>query len=307
MNEPAIELRGLRKSFGKKEVLAGVDLTVPAGATFALLGRNGVGKTTTIKVLLGLIKPDAGMAHVLGLDPLRQSIEVRRRVGYMAENQTMHGWMKISEMIWFCSRFYPTWDADEAERLRSAFELPAEQRIRTLSKGQNSRLALLLALAHKPSLVILDDPTLGLDPIARKDFLREVIGRLQSRSATVFFSTHLLYEIEPVADYVAIMEEGRIVRAAPTDELREQVKRVILEPRDPAAVRDLPGLLDIQPAGGRLAFVVEDYPAAAEQLAAMSASAIETVDLNLDEIFEAYVIGRVDVPGDTTTVTTRVA
>ena len=298
MTDCAIEVTGLRKAFGKTDVLRGVDLAVPSGATFALLGRNGVGKTTTIKALLGLLKPDGGTCRVLGLDPQKDAIEIRQRIGYMAENQTMHGWMKIKEMIWFCSRFYPTWDADEAERLRLAFDLPADRKIKALSKGQNSRLALLLALSHRPDLVILDEPTLGLDPIARKDFLREVIGRLQSRSATVFFSTHLLYEIEPVADHVAIMEGGTIVRHGTTDELRGAVKRVVLEPSAPAALSEVPGLLDVQRTGRKWAVVVEDYVAAADALRQLSVSPPEIVDLNLDEIFEAYVIGRTEVGED---------
>jgi ABC-2 type transport system ATP-binding protein len=298
MKEPAIEISGLQKSFGKTQVLNDVDLSVPAGSTFALLGRNGVGKTTTIKILLGLAEPDQGSCRVLGLDPRNQSVEIRQRIGYMAEGQTMHGWMKIKEIIWFCSRFYPSWNPDEAERLRDAFDLDPNQKVKNLSKGQNSRLALLLALAHTPELVILDDPTLGLDPIARKDFLREVIVRLQSRNATIFFSTHLLYEIEPVADYVAIMEGGKIIRRARTDELRDQVKRVMIEPKTRGALGDAPGVLDVQNVGRRLGVVVEDIQAALDPLAGLSASVPEVLDMNLDEIFEAYVAGRPEPPKD---------
>jgi ABC-2 type transport system ATP-binding protein len=164
-----------------------------------------------------------------------------------------------------------------------------------LSKGQTSRLALLLALAHHPRLVILDDPTLGLDPIARRDFLRDVIGYLQAAGVTVFFSSHLLYEIEPICDRVAILHEGRILKSSTVDALRESVKRVVIEPVPEAQVSRLPGLLDVQVSDGRWAVSVEDIAAARQPLAAMSCGEPVVVDLNLDEIFEAYVIGRREV------------
>lgn len=287
---PAIELRGVTKRFGRKPVLNGVDLVVPAGQTFAFLGRNGMGKTTTIRTLLGLLAPDAGDVRVLGLDPRKQSLEVRRRVGYVAEDQQMFGWMRVSELTSFMAPFYPTWDAAHAKRLADQFELPAKTKVKHLSKGQGVRLALLLALAHRPELVVLDDPTLGLDPIMRKEFLRDVVTHLQGERVTVFFSSHLLYEVEPVADAVAILDRGRVVRLAATDELREKVKRLVAPADAEAALRKLPGLLDLTRGGRQVAAVVEDVDAALEALPA--GVDVQTVDLNLDEIFEAYVIGR---------------
>lgn len=198
MSELMIEIRGLSKSFGRTRVLDGVDLTVPRGSVFGFLGLNGAGKSTTIRILLGLLRADGGSCRVAGTNPLHEPIATRRRVGYMAENQTMYAWMKVAEMSAWCGRFYPSWDAGLAEALRRQMGLAADAKIGTLSKGQTSKLALLLALAHRPELVILDDPVLGLDPLARRDFLREVIGQLQARDVTVFFSSHLLYEIEPV-------------------------------------------------------------------------------------------------------------
>jgi len=164
-----------------------------------------------------------------------------------------------------------------------------------LSKGQSSRLALLLALAHHPQTVILDDPTLGLDPIARRDFLRDVIGYLQSAGVTVFFSSHLLYEIEPICDRIAILHEGRILKCASVDELRNSVKRIVLRPKDQAQVSDIPGLLDIEAREGQWAVTVEDVQAAQPVLAGRSENGVSVLDLNLDEIFEAYVIGRHEV------------
>jgi ABC-2 type transport system ATP-binding protein len=175
-------------------------------------------------------------------------------------------------------------------------KLDADALVGSLSKGQTSRLALLLALAHHPRTVILDDPTLGLDPVARRDFLRDVIGHLQAAGATVFFSSHLLYEIEPICDRVAILHEGRIIKAAGVDELRERVKRVLLPPDASPRPSEVPGLLDIQSVDGRWTVTVEDIEDARPVLATMSRDGFSVVDLNLDEIFEAYVIGRRELP-----------
>ena len=237
-----IEVRNLTKFYGKSRGIVDVSFDVQEGEIFGFIGPNGAGKSTTIRILLGLLRPEGGACRVAGTDPLHEPIATRRRVGYMAENQTMYAWMKVGEIIAWCGRFYPNWDAGLAEELRGQMGLAADAKVGTLSKGQTSKLALLLALAHRPELVILDDPVLGLDPLARRDFLRDVIGQLQARDVTVFFSSHLLYEIEPICDHVAILHGGRIVVSEPVEALRTRVKRVELRPRGagmPAALRHL--------------------------------------------------------------------
>ncbi len=289
--QPVIEMRDVAKSFGRNTVLRGLDLTVPPGQTFAFLGRNGAGKTTTIRTLLGLLKPDAGQVRVLGLDPQKNPLEIRRRVGYVAEDQTMFGWMRVGQLLSFIAPFYPTWDAAWAKQLSDRFELPLKTRVKHLSKGQGVRVALLLALAHRPELVILDDPTLGLDPIMRKEFLRDLVTYLQGERVSVFFSSHLLYEIEPVADSVVILDHGRVLRQAETEQLRANVKRLVAPAELEQVLRGLPGILDFSRRGRQVAVVVEDIESARSALAASDA-AVQEIDLNLDEIFEAYVIGR---------------
>jgi ABC-2 type transport system ATP-binding protein len=287
-----IDIQGLTKSFGSHRVLAGVDLHVPRGSIFGFLGLNGTGKSTTIRILLGLLQPDGGTCRVADTDPVAEPVEVRRRVGYMAENQTMYGWMRVRELIDWCGRFYPRWDARLAHELREQTHLSPDAKVGSLSKGQTSKLALLLALAHRPELVILDDPVLGLDPLARRDLLRDVIGQLQARDVTVFFSSHLLYEIEPICDRVAILHEGRIIASEAVDTLRARVKRVELRPRPAVDLAGVPGLLDVQRDGEQWSLVTADIEAARGPLQAISADGVRTVDLNLDEIFEAYVAGR---------------
>ena len=293
MSDPAIAVQGLAKRFGRNRVLDNLTFTVPRGKTYAFLGRNGAGKTTTIRILMGLDRPDAGTASFLGLSPAKDAMDIRCRVGYMAEDQTMFGWMRLSETLAFLAPFYPTWDPGLAHDLLKRFDLPAKTRVKNLSKGQNCRLALLLALAHRPELVILDDPTLGLDPIMRKEFLRDVVGYLQGGGVTVFFSSHLLYEIEPVADMVGILEDGRMILQADTETLRDNVKQLILPTDAYEKLDEIPGQLDVVTRGPQTAVVLEN---AEETLQSLASSGItpQVNDLNLDEIFEAYVIGKRD-------------
>lgn len=288
----AIEVSGLRFGYGAKEVLRGVDMHVPEGSIFGFLGRNGAGKTTLIKLLLGLLRPAAGTCRVLGLEAAREPIAVRERIGFMAEDQRMYGWMRVEQLVNWVASLYPKWDFSLSKQLLDRMELPRRSKVGTLSKGQNSRLALLLALGHRPKLVILDDPTLGLDPISRKEFLRDVINLLQSDGVTVFFSSHLLYEIEPVADRVAILHEGRIVRTGRTKELREDVRRLIFTPRPDARLDRLGNVLDIRRSGGAVAVTLSEFnDAHRAAVVAMSQGNVQEQSLNLDEIFESYVIG----------------
>ncbi len=226
ITDPVIELRDIRKRFRKTAVLEGVNLRVPAGKTYAFLGRNGAGKTTTIRMLMGLLKPDAGRVRVLGLDPEKDAMAIRRQVGYLAEDQQMWGWMKVREIIRFIAAFYPTWDMPYGETTSRKISIGVGDENQTSVERAECSAGAAACVAHRPKLMILDDPALGLDPIMRKDFLRDVVEHLQGQNITVFFSSHLLYEVEPVADIVGILDKGVIVREAGTEELRNTVKRL---------------------------------------------------------------------------------
>jgi len=293
MTNPVIRVDGIRKQFRGKEVLKGVSFEVQAGQTYAFLGRNGAGKTTLIRMLLGLLAPDAGSVSILGINPRTNPLAVRRRVGYLAEDQKMFGWMTIEQIVRFIAPFYDAWDDSLADQYLDQFELPRQTKIKHLSKGQNVRLGLVLALAHRPEVVILDDPVLGLDPIMRKEFNRDLIAHLQGEGRTVLYSSHLLYEVEPVADAVGILHKGQIVRQGATEDLRDQVKRLLVPA---AAFGQLNGLkvLDVTDAGDRTALTVDDAPNAIAALHRIGVEP-EIVDLNLDEIFEAFVIGRPEI------------
>ena len=292
MSDSAIEINDLRFSYGRNHVLQGLNLYVPEGSIFGFLGRNGTGKTTTIKLLLGLIQPSSGNCRVLGLDTVADALPIRRKVGYMAEDQQMYGWMRIRQIVNWVGSFYPDWDDDLINSLLEGFQLSPETKVKTLSKGQNSRLALLLALGHRPKVVILDDPTLGLDPIARRDFLRNVIDLLQTNGVTVFFSSHLLYEIEPVADHIAIIDNGTIIKTGKTDWIRDTIKRFILTPKPGIDFKRVDGVLDVVRSGESVSLTIEDCDRNKKSaLKEISTNGLQEEALNLDEIFEAYVIG----------------
>ena len=291
MSDLAIQVDHIAKSFGTQQVLRDVSLSIPSGQTFALLGRNGAGKTTTIRVLLGLLQADAGTVRLNGMDPTRDPLGVRRHVGYLAEDQTMYGWMTPVELCNFLAPFYPTWDMRWAHNYLDRFEIPLHTRIGRLSKGQSVKLGLIVALAHRPPIVILDDPAMGLDPIARKEFNRDLVEHLQSSGCTVLYSSHLLDEVEAVADGVAILDGGQIVRADTTDLLREEVKQILLPVESVAGTPPPEGLLDVRRHEGRLAFTTDGARRYVEQLAERGIE-YDVIDLRLDEIFEAFVIGR---------------
>jgi ABC-2 type transport system ATP-binding protein len=293
MSNLAIEMQGVYKSFRRTQVLTGLSLKVQRGKTFAFLGRNAIGKTTAIRMLLGLLNRDGGEIRVLGYDPEKEPLEVRSRVGYLAEDQQMYGWMRVDEILRFVAPFYGTWDHDLALKYIREFELPLGTKIKHLSKGQNVRLGLILALAHRPEVVILDDPVLGLDPVMRKQFNRDLITHLQGEGRTVFYSSHLLYEVEPIADEVAILHEGRLLRQADTETLRRDVKQFVLDRPALETIRDDLALLDLQIAGEDVAVTVENA-SAISALLQREGLRHRAVDLNLDEIFTAYVAGNRD-------------
>ena len=279
-------------------MLQNVSLNIPAGQTFALLGRNGAGKTTMIRILLGLIPADSGNAQLGGIDPAIDPLTVRSHVGYLAEDQTMYGWMTPIELCRFLAPFYPTWDMNWARDYLDRFGIPQHRRIGRLSKGQSVKLGLVVALAHHPPIVILDDPAMGLDPIARKEFNRDLVEHLQTSGCTVLYSSHLLDEVEAIADAVGILDHGRIVRTGTTDLLRDEIKQILLSCDSVVGTSQPEGLLDVCRHEDRLAVIIDHAENYVRQLIAKGIDH-DVVDLSLDEIFEAFVIGRTqDWPGN---------
>ena len=220
-----IFIENISKHYREQTALEGLSLKVPEGAVFGLLGENGAGKTTTLSILLGLIKADGGSARVLGLDPARDGLEIRRRVGYVPEQPALYDWMTVAEIGWFAAGFHPEavtgtggYQARYAD-LTQGFGLPPKRKIKELSKGMRAKVSLSLALAADPRLLILDEPTSGLDTMVRREFLESMVD-LAANGQTVLLSSHQIAEVERVASHVALLHQGRLILTEPLDDLR---------------------------------------------------------------------------------------
>jgi ABC-2 type transport system ATP-binding protein len=225
-----IETTDLCKRYDDVEALNGLNLQVPAGSIYGFLGRNGAGKTTAVKVLLGMVRPSSGSARVFGLraDLQQTSVEIRRRTGFVSDEKDLYDYMTIEEMVRFTAPFFPRWRADLEERYRRRFDLPADRKVKTLSRGMRTKLALLLTLCRGVELLVLDEPTSGLDPAMTEEVLQALVAHVASEEMTVFFSSHQIAEVDQIADHVAIINRGRVVVSGGLDELREDYRRIQL-------------------------------------------------------------------------------
>ena len=214
-----IEIENLDRRFKDKQALSEISLTVPAGSVFGLVGENGAGKTTLINHMLGFLKAQTGSVKVFGFDPVINPPEVLSRIGYLSEDRMLPDWMRISQYAGYLRNFYPRWDQSLEKELMETFELNPKQRIKSLSRGQRARAGLLCALSHRPELLILDEPSSGLDVIVRRDILAAIIRNVVSDGRTVVFSSHLLEEVERVSDHLAFLNSGRIVLQGPLEEV----------------------------------------------------------------------------------------
>jgi ABC-2 type transport system ATP-binding protein len=229
-NAFAVATHGLSMRYGSETALEGVDLRVPEGAVYILIGPNGAGKSTAMKVLLNLERPDAGRAEVFGLDTAMRGPEVRAQIGYVPEQHAHdYGWMTCGRLIEHVAAHYPAWDHAYAAHLIDGFGIRGERKVGTLSKGEARRLQLLLALAHRPPLLLLDEPTDGLDPLVRNRTLAQLAEHLADTPTTVLIATHHIHEVESLADHVGVLGAGRLVAQMSRDELRRTVLRYRVE------------------------------------------------------------------------------
>ena len=223
--EPVIRLENVTKRYGSQIALDHVTLDVPPGIVFALLGENGAGKTTAIRVLLGLTDPDAGKATVLGINSTRHGHDVRSRVGYVPERPTLYEWMTVSEIGWFTAGFYGSGFFQRYLHLAADYQLPLKRQIKSLSKGMRAKVSLSLALAHEPELLILDEPTSGLDTLVRREFLEGMVD-IAAAGRTVLLSSHQIGEVERVADIVAILRAGKLLLVERLETLKDQIREL---------------------------------------------------------------------------------
>jgi ABC-2 type transport system ATP-binding protein len=287
--ESVVEVKNLSRRFGEKLALDDVNFRVPAGTVVGLVGENGAGKTTLIKHILGLLKAQTGSVRAFGRDPVADPVGVLSRIGYLSEEPDMPGWMRVQELIRYVAAFYPTWDHDYAEQLRREFGLDPAAKVKQLSKGQRARAGLLVALAYRPELLLLDEPSSGLDPIVRRDILGAIIRTIADEGRTVLFSSHLLAEVERVSDQVAMIKSGRVLFCDSLDRIKQSHARLTLQFASPQAKPPLlAGALAWDGSGCEWTAVCAGPPKQLQSAAAaVGARIVEQAGLSLDEIFIA--------------------
>src|SRR5687767_7808411 len=263
----AITTSGLTKYYGRRCVVNSLDLRVPEGSVYGLLGRNGSGKSTTLKMLMGMVRPDRGSAQLLGEDVATFSPAARARIAYIAEGHPFFRWMTIDEAVRFTRSFYSHWNNELLEQILDHFALPRRAKIRRLSHGQRAQVSLALAVAPDPELLILDDPTLGLDTVVRRDFLESLIQIIQRQGRTILISSHILADVERVADRIGILVDGVLRVDCPTDHFKASLRKVALEfAGEPPTFPACDGLVSTWRVGNRLEVVIVGYGALQQQL-----------------------------------------
>ena len=288
MTERALTFEKVTRRFGRTVALSAVDLQVEPGTVLGLIGRNGAGKTTALRLAMGTLWPDAGAVRTLGLDPVTRGREVARRAALLSEESSLYSWMTIDEIVRFASRLHPRWDAALAAKLREELALDPTKRIKALSRGTRAKVALLLAAAARPELLLLDDPTAGLDPLVRREVLEGVLRAVSDEGGSVVYASHLVHDVERIADRVVVFDAGKIRLDGELDALKARIRRAraVFDGDAPAA--SVEGAIDLV-ADGRVLTVTADAENGALEsaLRALGAREVAIESLSLEEILVA--------------------
>lgn len=285
-----VEIRDLSRHFGSRCALHRIHLRIPRGSVFGLVGVNGSGKTTLIKHILGLLKAQSGSVRVFGLDPVAHPVQVLSRIGYLSEDCDLPNWMRIGELLRYTGSFYPDWDQRYALALCQRFMLDPRLKVNTLSRGLRARTGLVVALAHRPDLLVLDEPSSGLDPLARRDILEAIVKTVSREGHTVLFSSHLLDEVERVADHAALLDSGRLIFAGELDAIRDRHRRLTLRFTEPRSTPPaLAGVLSWQGGGREWTAVCEgELESLRRAAASVGGQVVDHAVPHLDELLSAH-------------------
>ncbi len=285
----AIDTQQLTKRYGTLDAVRSLDLKVARHGITGFLGRNGAGKSTTIKMLLGMTRPTSGSGTMVNrrIDHPRESLEARRRVAYVAEDKQTYAYMTVEQMIRFTRSFYTDWQPDLERRLLDELGLPARRKVKALSKGMRTKLALLLALARRPELLILDEPSEGLDPVSIEELLQTLVATA-AEGTTIFFSSHQIAEVERIADRVCIIDHGQLVADLSLDDMRQEYRRITLgftsEP--PVADFHMPGVEHVRTSGRQMdVFVTQNAAAVVERARRTAVVSLDVTPLTLRDVF----------------------
>ncbi|MBI5095920.1 MAG: ABC transporter ATP-binding protein [Candidatus Hydrogenedentes bacterium] len=291
MDAQAITIRGLEKSFSRFK-LGPIDLNVPKGAIYGLIGSNGAGKTTTIDLIMGMGREDAGTIEVFGLDHTQDEVTVKLQVGFVSPELSFAPWSKISRLVTFIRAFYPDWDDAYCTELMQRLKLNWGDRIGTLSFGAKTKLNLLLALSHRPALLLLDEPLVGLDAVSKQEVFTELLDAVQDENRTVLISSHNLDDIERFADHIGILHDGQLLLEGPTSELVERFKMVHCVSTNGTTPGGFPGVYVQKQDGARWRILIDTKENALDRLSAQGMTDITTAPVTLEELFVALVKGR---------------
>ena len=298
MSNAVIEVDSLCRRFRKKTALDHVNLRLEQGTVLGLVGENGAGKTTLIKHLLGLFKAQSGTVRVFGLDPVLNPKDVLSRIGFLSEDRDMPEWMTVQQYMTYTRAFYSTWDTSYAESLISQFALDTSQKIKNLSRGERAKTGLLMALAYKPDLLLFDEPSSGLDPVVRRDMLGAIVRTIAEEGRTVVLSSHLLDEVERVADTIVMIHQGQIILSDRMEQIRGDFHRLTLRLEAPSETCPaLPGMLSCE--GGPVEWSLvckenlETIRRTAEEL---NTQIVDLTSPTLDDIFVAHAKGKNSEP-----------
>jgi ABC-2 type transport system ATP-binding protein len=289
MEQTVVDVNDLSRSFGGKTALDGISFRATAGQVYGLVGSNGAGKTTLLKHLLGLWRATTGSVRVFGLDPVRDPVGVLSRIGYLSEERDLPEWMRVDELMSYTQAYHPTWDASYARELLETFALDPAKKIKELSKGMRAQAGLIAAVAHRPELLILDEPSSGLDAVVRRDILDAVVRAVADDGRTVIFSSHLLDEVERMSDHVTMIQNGRVTLSGALDDVRGTYQRSRVHFVDYLAHPPVLDTVLVMEGGGRAWSVI--HSGSLEQfrhsVRACGGEVVESRDATLEEIFLA--------------------
>ena len=291
-----VETSDLTKRYGDFEAVRGLTFGVPEHSICAFLGQNGAGKSTTLRMLLGMVRPTSGSGRIFGLpiDRERDSVRIRERAGFVAEDKRLYDYMTVAQILRFTRAFFPSWRDDLEQTLIRQFELPLDRRIRKLSKGMRTKLALLLTFARGSDLLILDEPTEALDPVAIEEVLG-LIASLAAEGTTVLFSSHQIAEVEQIADHVLMIDRGELLLDSSLDHVRENYRHMQLVFADHVgeSAFALPNIVWMQSEGRTISLIAScDVESIVERARQMNALSVEVEPVSLKEIFLAGVNDR---------------
>lgn len=287
MSNKAIKIKDLVKYYDGRCILDGINLNVPRGCIYGLLGRNGVGKTTLIRILLGLESPTRGETHLLGSDSSQLSAEIHGRIGYVAEGHNLIQNYRVGKLIKLCKSLSTKWDQDFLNHLLETFRLPMDRKIKQMSSGMRAQLNLSLAMAIDPELLILDDPTLGLDTVARRQFLELAIDLLQQDGRTILFSSHILSDVERIADRIGIFVAGKLAVDCTLEELKSRITKLrLIFPEKPPTDLHLTDIINQQIQGRELVITVANWNEQKQAIIeTFKPSSCTEIPMSLEDIF----------------------